>query len=98
VDKNGGFFVIIPRAFHAWRTVSTDDAFVNSRLQLASGKVPADQLAGISVRCSYFSSEEFGKLFQRNQAKDNLSGRMIEVFMERRDSNLPACAVRVAPC
>jgi hypothetical protein len=23
-------FVIIPRAFHAWHTVSTDDAYVNS--------------------------------------------------------------------
>ena len=32
-------FVIIPKAFHAWRTVSTDDAFVNSYVTFVAPRV-----------------------------------------------------------
>src|SRR6267378_3392711 len=33
-------FVIIPRAFHAWHTVSTDDAYVNSYVTFVAPRVP----------------------------------------------------------
>ena len=32
-------FVIIPKAFHAWHTVSTDDAFVNSYVTFVAPRV-----------------------------------------------------------
>jgi membrane fusion protein, multidrug efflux system len=33
-------FIIIPRAFHAWHTVSTDDAYVNSYVTFVAPRVP----------------------------------------------------------
>jgi len=33
-------FVIIPRAFHAWHTVSTDDAYVNSYVTFVAPRGP----------------------------------------------------------
>ena len=33
-------FVIVPRAFHAWHTVSTDDAYVNSYVTFVAPRVP----------------------------------------------------------
>src|SRR5215472_18352355 len=32
-------FVIIPRVFHAWHTVSTDDAYVNSYVTFVASRV-----------------------------------------------------------
>jgi membrane fusion protein (multidrug efflux system) len=32
-------FVIVPRAFHAWHTVSTDDAYVNSHVTFVAPRV-----------------------------------------------------------
>jgi membrane fusion protein (multidrug efflux system) len=37
-------FVIIPRAFHAWHTVSTDDAYVNSYVTFVAPRVPGQVL------------------------------------------------------
>jgi len=41
-------FVIIPKAFHAWRTVSTDDAFVNSYVTFVAPRV-SGQVARVLV-------------------------------------------------
>jgi membrane fusion protein (multidrug efflux system) len=41
-------FVIIPRAFHAWHTVSTDDAYVNSYVTFVAPRVPG-QVLRVSV-------------------------------------------------
>ena len=37
-------FVIVPRAFHAWHTVSTDDAYVNSYVTFVAPRVPGQVL------------------------------------------------------
>src|SRR5260370_1791284 len=37
-------FIIIPRAFHAWHTVSTDDAYVNSYVTFVAPRVPGQVL------------------------------------------------------
>lgn len=37
-------FVIIPRAFHTWHTVSTDDAYVNSYVTFVAPRVPGQVL------------------------------------------------------
>ncbi|MGA7275058.1 MAG: HlyD family secretion protein, partial [Candidatus Udaeobacter sp.] len=37
-------FVILPRAFHAWHTVSTDDAYVNSYVTFVAPRVPGQVL------------------------------------------------------
>jgi len=37
-------FVIVPRAFHAWHTVSTDDAYVNSYVTFVAARVPGQVL------------------------------------------------------
>src|SRR6266481_629889 len=37
-------FVIIPRVFHAWHTVSTDDAYVNSYVTFVAPRVPGQVL------------------------------------------------------
>jgi len=41
-------FVIIPRVFHAWRTVSTDDAYVNSYVTFVAPRV-SGQVAKVLV-------------------------------------------------
>jgi len=41
-------FVIIPKAFHAWRTVSTDDAYVNSYVTFVAPRV-SGQVARVLV-------------------------------------------------
>src|SRR5215470_5062440 len=41
-------FVIIPRIFHAWRTVSTDDAYVNSYVTFVAPRV-SGQVARVLV-------------------------------------------------
>ena len=41
-------FVIIPKAFHAWHTVSTDDAYVNSHVTLVAPRV-SGQVARVLV-------------------------------------------------
>jgi len=41
-------FVIIPRTFHAWNTVSTDDAYVNSYVTFVAPRV-SDQVARVLV-------------------------------------------------
>jgi membrane fusion protein (multidrug efflux system) len=41
-------FIIIPKAFHAWRTVSTDDAFVNSYVTFVAPRV-SGQVARVLV-------------------------------------------------
>src|SRR6516164_10638743 len=41
-------FVIIPRVFHAWRTVSTDDAYVNSYVTFVAPRV-SGQVAQVLV-------------------------------------------------
>ena len=40
--------VIIPKIFHAWRTVSTDDAYVNSYVTFVAPRVPG-QVARVMV-------------------------------------------------
>jgi membrane fusion protein (multidrug efflux system) len=37
-------FLIVPRAFHAWHTVSTDDAYVNSYVTFVAPRVPGQVL------------------------------------------------------
>ena len=37
-------FVIVPRAFHAWHTASTDDAYVNSYVTFVAPRVPGQVL------------------------------------------------------
>jgi membrane fusion protein, multidrug efflux system len=37
-------FVIVPRAFHAWHTVSTNDAYVNSYVTFVAPRVPGQVL------------------------------------------------------
>ena len=37
-------FIIVPRAFHAWHTVSTDDAYVNSYVTFVAPRVPGQVL------------------------------------------------------
>ena len=47
----GGFvivFIILPRIFHAWHTVSTDDAYVNSYVTFVAPRV-AGQVARVLV-------------------------------------------------
>jgi membrane fusion protein, multidrug efflux system len=41
-------FVIIPKAFHAWHTVSTDDAYVNSYVTFVAPRVTG-QVARVLV-------------------------------------------------
>src|SRR5215467_772807 len=41
-------FVIIPRVFHAWHTVSTDDAYVNSYVTFVASRV-SGQVARVLV-------------------------------------------------
>ena len=41
-------FVIIPKAFHAWHTVSTDDAYVNSYVTFVAPRV-SGQVARVLV-------------------------------------------------
>src|SRR6516225_7423895 len=45
-------FVIIPRVFHAWRTVSTDDAYVNSYVTFVAPRV-SGQVARVLVDDNY---------------------------------------------
>jgi membrane fusion protein, multidrug efflux system len=37
-------FVVVPRAFHAWHTISTDDAYVNSYVTFVAPRVPGQVL------------------------------------------------------
>src|ERR1700760_4450999 len=41
-------FVIIPRIYHAWHTVSTDDAYVNSYVTFVAPRV-SGQVARVAV-------------------------------------------------
>ncbi len=41
-------FVVIPKAFHAWHTVSTDDAYVNSYVTFVAPRV-SGQVARVLV-------------------------------------------------